>query len=163
MSASRLVPWLTRALCLAAILALAPGALAQTLPRLCRGQTVYVPAYTKVYHSAKGALFAVTTTLVVHNVDLKTPLTITSARFYDAEGKMIKEYAANPVTIAPLGAMDVLVKSPDQSRGLGASFVVTWTSAAPVVPPIVECLFIGTSGQQGISLITRGQVIQEKP
>jgi hypothetical protein len=39
--------------------------------------------------------------------------------------------------------------------------MVRWHSEKPVSPPIVETVMIGTRSQQGISFLSRGQVVRE--
>jgi len=135
---------------------------AETL-HLSSGQVVYVPAYTHVYYTDKGKVFPLTTTLIVHNTDPRERIEITSARFHDAGGTLIREYADKPIGLASFAAVDILVREAGQSKGLGTCFVVTWRAGKPVSPPIVECVIIGATGQQGISFRTQGKVVQELP
>ncbi len=125
------------------------------------GQTVYVPAYTHVYLSGTSRPFALAATLVVRNTDLKTPLQLTSAKYYDSQGRLAAEFISAPVQLGPLAALDLPVAKPDQGKGSGACFVVTWRSSRKISPPVIECIMIGAAGQQGISFISPGRVIKE--
>ncbi len=126
-----------------------------------KGQTIYVPAYTHIYYTLQGNRFPITTTLAIHNTDAKTPIQIVSARYYNAQGRLVQEYVQAPVTLAPFAALDLLVRKPDKSPGSGACFIVKWRAAKRVSPPIVECILIGATGQQGISFLSRGRVIEQ--
>ena len=43
----------------------------------------------------------------------------------------------------------------------GANFLVKWKSPTKVNPPLIEGVMIGTRSGQGISFVSRGQVIDE--
>ncbi|MFH1057563.1 MAG: DUF3124 domain-containing protein [Pseudomonadota bacterium] len=126
------------------------------------GQTLYVPAYTQVYYSDKGDVFPLTATLLVHNTDAATAITVESAKLYDTNGKLVKEYLAAPRVLVPFGALDILAVRLSKSAGVGACFVVQWRAERKVAQPIVECVMIGASGQQGISFSSQGRVIAER-
>jgi hypothetical protein len=49
----------------------------------------------------------------------------------------------------------------DTGAGSGANFLVKWQSAAKVNPPLIEGVMIGTRSGQGISFVSRGQVIKD--
>lgn len=129
--------------------------------QLSRGQLVYVPAYTFVYYTIKGKTFPITTTLVMHNTDPGSVIRIISAKFLDAQGALVREYVDAPVTLKPYGSLDVLVKKTGTAKGSGACFLVEWRADKKVSAPIIECILIGASAQQGISFRTEGRVIRE--
>jgi hypothetical protein len=49
----------------------------------------------------------------------------------------------------------------DTTGGSGANFLVTWQSRTKINPPLIEGVMIGTRSGQGISFVSRGQVIDE--
>ncbi|MCA1906156.1 MAG: DUF3124 domain-containing protein [Desulfarculus sp.] len=149
------------ALLLCACLGAAP-ALAGELPPKSKGQTVYVPAYTQVYYSARGETFPLVTTLMIHNTDPTADIKLEAVALYDTEGKLLRQQLQAPASLAPFATRDFLAAGLDKAQGLGACFVVTWSAAKPVNPPLLECLMIGTAGQQGISFRSQGQVIAEQ-
>ena len=129
-----------------------------------RGQVVYVPAYSHIYHGIKENLpFYLTVTLSIRNTDPKNALVLKSVQYYDTEGKMLREYVPTQVPVGPLATKEFIIKQFDKEGGSGANFLLTWESGAPVTDPIVEAVMIGTSSNQGISFLTSGQVIEEKP
>ncbi len=81
--------------------------------------------------------------------------------YYAQDGKRVRAYVEQPVTVGPLGAVRYFVKESDVAGGSGASFVARWRSEVPVTPPLIESVMIGTRGQQGISFTSRGQVIAQ--
>jgi hypothetical protein len=82
--------------------------------------------------------------------------------YYDSEGKLLRKYLNQPVTLGPLGSTRFIIKTSDTTGGSGASFLVRWKAENPVNEPILEGVMIGASGQQGISFTSRGVVIKEK-
>ena len=131
-------------------------------PRLSKGQTLYVPVYSNVFHTDKERPFDLTATLSVRSTDLANPMTVISANYYDSTGKLVKSYVDKPVKLGPLASIHYSVKESDKSGGFGANFIVKWTSSTQVNEPVIECVMISTKGQQGISFITQGRVIQDE-
>jgi len=155
--ASSLLPALLLALLL-------PAAPAAADVHRSKGQTVYVPAYSHIYHGIKKPTpFYLTVTLSIRNTDPRNPLVLKSVRYYDTEGKMLREYTPTPVLVPPLGTKEFIIMQFDKEGGSGANFLLDWKSTAPVTNPIVEAVMIGTSSNQGISFLTDGQVIEETP
>ena len=134
---------------------------AQAGPRcgLSDGQTLYVPAYSHVYSGARDRAYLLTVTLSIRNVDPKLPLTVTRADYYETLGGHLKAFVDKPVILKPLESIRYIIPESDKSGGSGANFMVGWTSATPMNPPIVEAVMIGTKAQQGISFTSRGRVI----
>jgi Protein of unknown function (DUF3124) len=129
--------------------------------KLSKGQTIYVAAYSHIYHGDHEQPFNLTITLSVRNTDMENQITLSSIDYYDTDGKFIKKYMDNEVKLAPLASTRYVVKESDKSGGSGANFMVTWKSEKKVTPPIVETIMISTSTQQGISFSSRGVVIKE--
>jgi hypothetical protein len=49
----------------------------------------------------------------------------------------------------------------DTGGGSGANFLVKWKSKTKVSPALIEGVMIGTRSGQGISFVSRGQVIKD--
>ncbi|MBF0612128.1 MAG: DUF3124 domain-containing protein [Magnetococcales bacterium] len=134
------------------------------LPPLSSGQTVYVPVYSQIYHGnmdrdGKPKEILLSSMLSVRNTDPKHSMTITSVKYYDTHGKVLREYLSQPVTLAAMGSTDYFVEYKDRSGGTGANFVVVWKSAKPVNPPIMEAVHAYFWGSSSQSFISRGQAI----
>ncbi len=128
-------------------------------------QTIYVPLYSHIYADQrfKDKPFALTATLSIRNTDPDRPLTLLAADFYDTAGRMLQAYVKSPRIIAPLASIRFVVQEDEQQGGSGAKFLVRWQADQAVTAPIVESIMIGTKMQQGISFISRGQVVRGKP
>jgi hypothetical protein len=129
---------------------------------LSQGQLVYVPIYSHIYYGDQERAILLTGTLSIRNTDPVQPITLLQADYFDNDGKLVRKYITQPVTLAPLGSTRFVVKASDTAGGSGANFLVRWKAAAPVNEPIMEGVMIGTSMGQGISFSSRGVALKEK-
>ena len=129
---------------------------------LSKGQLIYVPIYSHVYYGDRERTILLTGILSVRNTDPGQAITLLQADYYDSEGKLLRKYLTQPVTLGPLGSTRFIVKTSDTAGGSGANFLVRWKAETSVNEPILEGVMIGASGQQGISFTSRGVAIIEK-
>ena len=129
--------------------------------QLSRGQSVYVSIYSHIYSGIKARPFDLVAILSIRNTDIDQPVTILSVRYYDTEGKLLKEYLDQPLELKALASTRYIIKEDDKAGGSGANFIVKWQSNKKITPPIIEAVMIGTYSGQGISFVSRGQVIEE--
>lgn len=123
------------------------------------GQTVYVPAYSHIYHGA-GEPYLLTTTLSIRNTSLDDEIILDSVRYFDMRGRSVKSYLDEPVHLPALGTTEIVVERDGTSGGSGANFLVEWYAKRPVTEPIVEAVMVATSSQQGISFVRLGAAIK---
>jgi hypothetical protein len=127
------------------------------------GETIYVPAYSHVYSMSRDRQFDLSVTLSVRNTDLEYPIIVSSVRYYDNNGKLVREYLDKPRRLAPMASADFFVARMDRSGGLGANFIVEWAADQKVHEPVVEAIMIGILGNQSVSLISPGRVLSRTP
>lgn len=139
----------------------APSLPATEVLQLTSGQTVYVPAYSHIYHGNKETPLLLSVTLSIRNIDPKNSLTVTAVNYHETDGPLVKEYVKEPVILGPLGSERFVVPQKDNTGGSGANFIVEWQSEKPTNPPIIESVMIGTQSQLGISFTSRGQAVQQ--
>lgn len=125
------------------------------------GQTVFVPAYSEIFHGRGGQTTDLTVTLAIHNTDSESPIIIQAVEFYNTEGQLVRNYVDDPLSLQPLGTTGFVVADTDDSGGFGANFIVRWIAEAPVSEPVIEGIMINTSNQQGLSLITTGRILDQ--
>ena len=125
------------------------------------GQTVYVPIYSHIYSGLKGRPFGLAATLSIRNTDPKHPITLMSVEFFDSAGKRVKEYLDQPTELGAMASTRYILPEGDSTGGSGANFLVIWKSEKKVNPPLIEGVMIGTRSGQGISFVSRGQVISD--
>ncbi|MCU0562771.1 MAG: DUF3124 domain-containing protein [Desulfobacterales bacterium] len=148
---------------LAGLLALPLVAAAADTPVRSRGQRIYVPAYSHILIGDYSTPFNLAATLSVRNTDPAHAATVTAIDYYDGSGRLVKRHLERPHVLRPLASTEVFVPERDTSGGFGASFLVTWTAEAAITPPVVECLLIGARSGQGISILSPGRVIEQRP
>jgi hypothetical protein len=130
-----------------------------------KGQTIYIPSYANVV-SGPPILMVVPlrANLIIHNTDPSHTITVDKIDHHDTDGKLVYKYLEKPVTLKPLAATRVIVKEPKKgSEGVGANFIVQWHADQPVNEPLIDCLMLGTLGNQGFSFSSQGKIIQEDP
>jgi hypothetical protein len=155
-------PTLLFTLLLLVIFQVTPIMAAAPLPQtLTKGQTVYIPAYSHIYHGNKETPLLLSVTLSIRNVDPDGPLTISSINYHETQGPLVKEFITEPIVLGPLGSERFVVPQKDNTGGSGANFIVEWHSDKPINPPIMETVMIGTQSQLGISFTSRGQAISK--
>lgn len=123
-----------------------------------QGEVIYVPIYSSVYHQS-GRTFDLTATLSIHNVDLDNNIRLIRVNYYNTDGRLIRKYIKEPISIRPFQTKQFVISSIDTTGGTGANFVVQWISDTQVTPPITEAVMIATAQGQGLSFSTTGKVI----
>ncbi len=128
--------------------------------KIVMGQTIYVPVYSHIYYRNQEKVLNLAATLSIRNTDLSKPMIITSIRYYDSNGKVIKQFLARPVQLGAMASTDFVVDSTDTSGGSGANFIVEWVAETEIFEPVVEAVMIGTESNRGISFVSPGKVIK---
>lgn len=103
--------------------------------KIAMGQTIYVPVYSHIYYENQQKVIDLSVTLSVRNTDLSNPIIITSVRYYDMTGKLIKQYLKRPVELGSLASADWVVERTDTRGGSGANFMGEFTAASPTPYP----------------------------
>jgi hypothetical protein len=149
-----------------ALLCLAAAAAAQDAPPLFAGQTLYLPIYSHLYHgdvhpkTGKPSETLVSTHVSIRNTDPKNGFRVTSARYFNTDGKLLREYVTQPQAIPPLGTFELYVPRSDSSGGSGANFIIEWTAERPINPPLVEALHADIREARTLLFVTTARPIQ---
>jgi len=124
------------------------------------GQTVYVPVYSHIFHQDGSRELDLTVTLSIRNTDPGRTLTVADVGYYDSAGRRVRRYGEGPFRLGPLASEAFVVEQRDRTGGVGANFLVVWHAEAELSPPIIEAVMISTAQAQGISLVSRGEVVR---
>jgi hypothetical protein len=127
------------------------------------GQVLYVPIYSHITMVEEGRTINLTSTLSIRNTDRQHPMIIVSVDYYDTQGALVNAYLADPVELGPLASTEFVVPQNDISGGLGASFLVEWVATTALSDPVIEAIMINTQGNQGLSFLSPGRVIETLP
>jgi hypothetical protein len=126
------------------------------------GQTIYVPVYSSIPTADNSLLYQLAITVSIRNTDRSRPIVLTEVRYYDQDGRLVRDFLKKPLRIAPMAAMEVFVREGDSSGGTSASFFVEWVAEQVVSAPVVEAVMVGTTGNQGISFTCPGRVVADR-
>jgi hypothetical protein len=130
--------------------------------KVVMGQTVYVPIYSHIYHyNSQDQVMNLSATLSIRNTDLTNSIIITSVRYYDSDGKLIRQDIKSPVELKPLASTDFFIAADDTSGGSGANFIVEWVAEKTVYEPVIEAVMISTSSSQGISFVSPAKILKQ--
>ena len=137
---------------------------AQTAPGRSLGQLLYLPIYSHIWHGETDGKGQPTKTLVsvsvsIRNTDPLKSIRVTSAQYYDTDGKKLREYVTAPKTIGPMGTYELFVPRSDDTGGSGANFVIAWKSDTPASPPMVEGLHANLPAGRSIAFTTSARPI----
>jgi len=142
-----------------------PALLVSDLPRSAstgaerQVRTVYVPAYSRVFLD-RNHVVELAVTLSIRNTDDRNSIELTAVRYYASDGELVEEYLAEgAVELAPMSTGTQPLATADRRGGEGANFIVEWTSAVPVIDPIIEAVMV-SGGMQGISFVSRGSELR---
>lgn len=126
------------------------------------GQTLYVPIYSHIYAEDRKSMLNLTATLSIRNTDLQQTLIINSVRYYDSDGKQVRQYLEKPIALKALATKDFVIPRTDTTGGAGANFIVEWVAQQKISEPIVEAVMIGTEGNRGFSFVSSARVIERQ-
>lgn len=106
-------------------------------------QVLYLPIYSHIWHGdvdSKGQPMKtlVSVSVSIRNTDPSKPIQVTSAQYFDTDGKRLREYIPAPRTIPPMGTYELFIPRSDDTGGSGANFIIAWRSDVSVNVPIVE-------------------------
>jgi hypothetical protein len=137
-------------------LCLAATAFAGSAPVSSKGQTLYLPLVSHVFLGAKNKPYDLTKTFCFRNRDRKHAVTLISIEYYDGAGQNLGKVLDKPRSINPLASLQMPVASPKKEKNKVGSpcLIVRWKADKSVITPLVQCIMIGATGQQGISFKT---------
>ena len=142
------------------------GCQARAQNYLSRGQTVYVPIYSSVIHGEsndKENLLAIpfANILSIRNTNISHSIVIRHVKYYDADGKFLREEKGAQHPLGPLASTNVFVSAKDISAGPGGSFIVEWEADTEVNAPIVEGINMYSLGMKMTTFAGRGQPVEK--
>ena len=130
---------------------------------ISKSQIVYAPVYTFI-ETGVGEMQQLDAVLGIRNSDPEHSITITSARFYDGKGNMVREYFdGGPVQLAPLEARTLTMrKSELRDVGSAANFIVAWHAEVPVYEPIIDAIMFGFIDGRSITFKSVGRPLTQR-
>lgn len=126
-----------------------------SLENLESGST-YLSVYPQIYSQDEHRTHFLTVTVSLKNVSPTDSVFVSSARYFDTHGTMIRSYFDAPIYISPMETVEIVLKETSKEGGTGANFLFEWMVAPGTHEPLFESVMISTAGQQGLSFTTQG-------
>ncbi len=135
-------------------------AFAQEVRPPVKGQTLYLPIYSHMLYgnlgkSGKASYVLLSALVSIRNTDAKRPIRVSTAKYFDTNGKLLGERVPVPVLLPPLGTLELFVELNDASGGSGANFITKWDAEQAVNPPLVESLHANMDGGKAVIFMTQ--------
>jgi len=127
-------------------------------PSVLRGR-VYVPAHSSLLVRDGNTRLDLSVTLSIQNTSERGALVIERIDYFNVTGQAIEKYLSRPIALKPYGAIQIVVPQQDVRGGLGANFVVDWSSPETIDEPYLEAIMIGGPGTQGHSFVSVGRKV----
>ena len=124
-------------------------------------QNIYVPVYTDVFHIDQSKLFPLTVTLSMRNTSMTDSVYVYQVDYHNSKGERLKQHIpeSKMLVLAPLESYDLVINKMTYSGDTGANFILNWGKMQGKGGLFVQAVMINTSGQQGLSFITDGVII----
>ncbi|MCO6499871.1 MAG: DUF3124 domain-containing protein [Vicingus serpentipes] len=120
---------------------------------LIYGET-YLSIYSQIYSYTEHLTHDLTSTVSLRNTNKKDTIYVISAEYFDTHGKLIRTYFNNPIFIAPMETVAIVIDEIDKEGGTGANFIFDWAIKPDCTEPIFEGVQLSTAGR--ISFTTQG-------
>jgi hypothetical protein len=96
----------------------------------------------------------------MRNTSPNDTLYLQKAEYFNTHGVSIRTYFDEPIFVAPLETVEIVIEETDREGGTGANFIFDWALLPGAPEPLFEAIMISTSGQQGLSFSTQGTRIR---
>lgn len=123
------------------------------------GET-YLSVYSEIYMLSEVRTYDLTVTVSMRNTNKRDTIYMKSAEYYDTKGNLIRNYFEQPIFIAPMETVEIVIDENDRTGGTGANFMFDWWIKPGTHEPLFEGVMISTSGQQGLSFVTHGKRVE---
>lgn len=133
------------------------------IPRPAIGQIIYVPVYSHIYYQDQQRVIDLAVTLSIRNTDGDQPIQIDAVLYYDSDGNLVRSYLEGPLRLGAMASTAFVVAESDRTGGVGANFIVAWSSETEPTLPVVEAVMISAASAQGISFVSVGRVLENYP
>ncbi len=119
--------------------------------------STYLSVYSDIYSLSEERTLLLTATVSLKNPNLSDTVYITAADYYNTEGMAIRKYTSQPIYIAPMETIEIVIPRIDEEGGTGANFIFNWKANQNANDPIFEAVMIHAyGGNYGFAFTTVG-------
>ena len=122
--------------------------------------STFLSIYSQIYTRDENELIDLSSTVSLHNPNLKDTIYIDKTVYYNTHGDPVRTYFEKTIFIRPLETVQIIIEGLDNEGGTGANFLFDWKTKHSSIDPIYEAVMISTYGQQGISFVTEGKRVK---
>ena len=124
---------------------------------LIYGET-YLSVYSQIYSYTEHLTHDLTSTISMRNTSIEDTIYVLKAKYFDTHGKLIRTYFDQPIFIAPMETVAIVIDETDKEGGTGANFLFDWAIKPTTTEPLFEGIQLSTAGR--ISFTTEGKRIK---
>lgn len=122
--------------------------------------TSYLSVYSQIYSQTEHMTHDLTATVSMRNTSRTDSIFITKTEYFDTKGKLIRVYFEDPIFIAPMETVEIVIDEIDRTGGTGANFMFDWKIKPEACEPLFEGVMLSTLGHQGLSFTTHGKRVK---
>ena len=115
----------------------------------------YLSIYAQIYSTSEHKTHNLTAMVSLRNTSDLDTIYVLKAEYFDTHGKSVRKYFENPIFLAPLETVEIIIDENDMSGGTGSNFMFEWKIPANCSEPLFEGIMNSTMGNQGLSFTTQ--------
>lgn len=112
----------------------------------------YLSIYSQIYSRSEHRINNLTSMVSLRNTNISDTIYILKAEYYGTSGKSVRKYFNQPIYLAPLETIDLIIDESDISGGTGSNFIFEWKIPRNSSEPLFEGVMNSTLGH----FITQG-------
>lgn len=120
---------------------------------------VLVPLHSTVIAGGGRTRLNFSGLLSIHNASERHVLVVDAIEYRDSAGRLVERSLEKPAALKPFASLQVVIAQEDVRGGIGASFVVDWSSPEAIDEPVIEAVMVAVHGTQGFSFVSTGRRI----
>ncbi len=119
--------------------------------------STYLAVYSDIYSINEHRRLLLTATVSLRNPNKSDTVYIKSAVYYNTNGEKVRDYVDQPIFIAPMETLEIVIPRLDEEGGSGANFIFDWKTETGINEPIFEAAMIHAfGGNYGFAFTTQG-------
>ena len=131
-----------------------------SLPDSLETGETYLSVYSQIYSITEHRTHDLTVTVSMRNIHRTDSVYLLKAEYFDTHGVLVRTYFDQPIFLAPLETVEIVIDGIDQAGGTGGNFLFDWKIKPGSPEPFFEAIMISTMGQQGLSFSTQGRKVE---
>ena len=115
----------------------------------------YLSIYSQIYSLSEHSTHNLTAMVSIRNISDLDTIYVVKAEYYDTHGKSVRKYFDQPIFMAPLETIEIIIDEIDITGGTGSNFIFEWKTPKNCPEPLFEGIMNSMREQQGLSFTTQ--------